>query len=95
MTTKLPINLTNLLQQRTIESERVEYKAGWNPESVIHTLSACANDFHDLGGGYVVVGEIKENSWKGTHLKVLVVPFIGLLQFLSYNQRQLRGIFNG
>ncbi len=26
-TIKLPINL---LQQRTIESERVEYKGGWN-----------------------------------------------------------------
>ena len=94
-TIKLPINLINLLQQRTIESERVEYKAGWNPERVIHTLSAFANDFHNLGGGYAVVGEIKENSCKITHLKVLVVPFIGLLQFLSYNQRQLRGIFNG
>lgn len=92
---KLPINLTNLLHQRTIESERVEYKAGWNPESIMHTLSAFANDFHDLGDSYAVVGEIKENSWKGTHLKVLAVSFIGLLQFLSYNQRQLRGIFNG
>lgn len=87
--------LTNLFHQRSIESEHVEYKAGWNPESVIHTLSACANDFHDLGDSYAVVGEIKENSWKGTHLKVLVVPFIGLLQFLSYNQRQLRGTYNG
>lgn len=27
-TTKLPINLDSLLHQRTIESERVEYKAG-------------------------------------------------------------------
>lgn len=93
--TKLPINLPNLLQQRTIESERAEHKADWDPESVIHTLSAFANDFHDLDDSYAVVGEIKENSWKGTHLKVLVVPFIGFLQFLSYNQRQLRGIFNG
>ncbi len=58
---KLPINLINLLQQRTIESERVEYKAGWNPESVIHTLSAFANDFHDLDDSYAVVGEIDEN----------------------------------
>lgn len=47
---KLPINLTNLLHQRTIESERVEYKAGWNPESIVHTLSAFANDFHKLDG---------------------------------------------
>ena len=52
----LPINIDRLLRQRTIESERVEYKAGWNPESVLHTLGAFANDFHNLGGGYVVLG---------------------------------------
>lgn len=67
---KLPINLANLLHQRTIESERVEYRAGWNPENIVHTLSAFANDFHNLGGGYVVLGETKENS-----CKVLVIPF--------------------
>lgn len=27
---KLPINLHDLLRQRTVEGERVEYKAGWN-----------------------------------------------------------------
>jgi len=41
---------------------RAEHKADLDPESVIHTLSAFANDFHNLGGGYVVVGKIKENS---------------------------------
>lgn len=49
--TKLPININKLLHQCTIENERVEYKTDWNPESVIHTLSACANDIHNLGGG--------------------------------------------
>lgn len=29
MSTKLPINLTDLLRQRTVEGERIEYKAGW------------------------------------------------------------------
>lgn len=62
MAAKLPINIDNLLHQRTIESERVEYKAGWNPESVIHTLPAFANDFHNLGGGYVVIGVAEENG---------------------------------
>ena len=52
----LPINLHHLLQHRTIESERVEYKAGWNPTGVLHSLCAFANDFHNLGGGYVVLG---------------------------------------
>ena len=56
MTVALPINIDGLLRRRTIESERVEYKAGWNAESVLHTLGAFANDFHNLGGGYVVLG---------------------------------------
>ena len=56
MTVALPVNIDNLLRRRTIESERVEYKAGWNPQSVLRTLGAFANDFHNLGGGYVVLG---------------------------------------
>ena len=52
----LPINLQDLLRQRTIEGERVEHKAGWNPLPVLHTICAFANDFHNLGGGYVVLG---------------------------------------
>ena len=56
MTANLPINLHDLLRQRTIEGERVEYKAGWNPQSVLHTKCAFANDFHNLSGGYVVFG---------------------------------------
>ncbi len=59
MTGKLPININHLLRQRTIEGERVEYKAGWNPQNVLHTICAFANDFHNLGGGYVVLG-VKE-----------------------------------
>ncbi len=56
MTGTLLINLQDLLLQRTIEGERVEYKAGWNPQGVLHTVCAFANDFHNLGGGFVVLG---------------------------------------
>ena len=42
---KLPININDLLSQRTIESERIEYKTDWNPEAVMHTICAFANDF--------------------------------------------------
>ncbi len=62
MTAKLPINLYDLLRQRTIEGERVEYKAGWNPQSVLRTICAFANDFHNLGGGYVVLGVEERNG---------------------------------
>ena len=57
MTSKLLINLEDLLRQRTVEGERIEYKAGWNPDAIIRTLCAFANDFENLGGGYVVIGQ--------------------------------------
>ena len=57
MTSKLPVNLTDLLRQRSVEGERIEYKAGWNPDPVIRTLCAFANDFENLGGGYVILGQ--------------------------------------
>ena len=56
MSETLPINIDSLLRRRTVESDRVKYKGGWNPESVLHALGAFANDFHNLGGGYVVLG---------------------------------------
>lgn len=56
-TSKLPINLDDLLRQRTVERDRIEYKAGWNPDATIRTLCAFANDFENLGGGYVIIGQ--------------------------------------
>ena len=57
MSGKLPINIDDLLRQRTVEGDRIEYKAGWNPDATIRTLCAFANDFENLGGGYVVIGQ--------------------------------------
>ena len=45
MSSKLPINLETLLRQRKVECERIEYKRGWNPDPILRTLSAFANDF--------------------------------------------------
>lgn len=52
----LPINITDLLNKQKIESNRIEFKKGWNPESIYHSICAFANDFDDLGGGYILVG---------------------------------------
>ncbi len=57
MSSKLPFNIDDLLRQRTVEGDRIEYKAGWNPDAIIKTLCAFANDFENLGGGYVVIGQ--------------------------------------
>lgn len=52
----LPINIEQLLDAGTIESSRIEYKAGWNPDAIYRTICAFANDFDNTGGGYVIVG---------------------------------------
>jgi ATP-dependent DNA helicase RecG len=57
MAGKLPLNLNDLLRQRTVEGDRIEYKKGWNPDAIVRTLCAFANDFENLGGGYVVIGQ--------------------------------------
>lgn len=50
------IHLDHLLNGKAVEWERLELKSGWNPLDVLHTVCAFANDFHNLGGGYIVVG---------------------------------------
>ena len=52
----LPISIESLLHGQSVEWERLEFKKGWNPQAVLHTICAFANDFHNLGGGYIVVG---------------------------------------
>ena len=45
-----------MLNKQKIESNRIEFKKGWNPESIYHSICAFANDFDDIGGGYIFVG---------------------------------------
>lgn len=52
----LAINIEDLLNKQKIESNRIEFKKGWNPASIYHSVCAFANDFEDLGGGYILVG---------------------------------------
>jgi len=49
----LVINIEDLLNKQKIESNRIEFKKGWNPASKYHSVCAFANDFDDLGGGYI------------------------------------------
>ncbi|NII27588.1 hypothetical protein HB364_21070 [Pseudoflavitalea sp. X16] len=52
----IPINIDDLVNAKTVESVRIEYKRGWNPEEVIHTMCAFANDINEYGSGYIIVG---------------------------------------
>jgi ATP-dependent DNA helicase RecG len=52
----LPISINKLLRGRVIEWDRLEFKKGWNPEEVIRTVCAFANDVNNWGGGYIIIG---------------------------------------
>lgn len=52
----LAINVNDLINKQKIESNRIEFKKGWNPGSIYHSICAFANDLDDLGGGYIIIG---------------------------------------
>ena len=58
----LPINVRELIENRVVESTRIEYKADWDPEPIIHSITAFANDIDNSGGGYIIVGIEEENG---------------------------------
>ena len=87
----LAINIEDLLTKQRIESNRVEYKAGWNPASIYHSVCAFANDFDDLGGGYIVVGVETDDDTGIAKRPVVGVPvekIDGILQdMVGYNNK--------
>lgn len=88
MSAILPINLEDLLHCRGVESERVEFKATWDATTgpqVLRTLCAYANDFHNLNGGYVVIG-VRERAGRAE------LPPVGLSSSaLAAAQKWIRG----
>ena len=44
------------MSRKSVESERIEYKEGWNPSAIYRAICAFANDFSNIGGGYIIVG---------------------------------------
>jgi len=84
----LPINLDDLMSARTVESVRLEFKkTASDPtlEQIIHTICAFANDFHNLNGGYIVLGVEEDNG-------LALLPPVGLEpKNLDKIQKRIRG----
>lgn len=53
-------------------------RRGWNPDPIIRTVCAFANDIENLGGGYVVIGQDCDANGQP------VFPPVGLLDILSF-----------
>lgn len=58
----LPVNIDELIHGNTIEWDRIELKKSWNPESILHSICAFANDINNLDGGYIIIGVEEENG---------------------------------
>lgn len=59
---ELEINIEDLLNKHRIESDRIEFKSGWNPDDIYRSVCAFANDFDNVGGGYIVIGVEEKNG---------------------------------
>ena len=59
---ELEMDVEDLLSKRKLESDRIEFKTGWNPDDIYHSVCAFANDYNNDGGGYIVVGVEEENG---------------------------------
>lgn len=58
----LPINIDDLLNKQKIESNRIEFKRGWNPDKIYYTICAFATDLDNTGGGYILVGVEQDDN---------------------------------
>ena len=67
----IPIKIETLLEGRKVEQNRIEYKEGFNPADIVHTICAYANDIAGVDGGYLVIGVKAENG-------IPVLPPVGL-----------------
>ena len=56
-----------------VEKNRVEYKEGWNPSDITHSICAFANDYANVNGGYIVIGVKEDNG-------VPILPPKGILK---------------
>jgi ATP-dependent DNA helicase RecG len=85
---ELHINLENLIGGRIIESNRIEFKKGWNPGSIYRSICAFANDFDNIGGGYIIIGIEEKNG-------MVIRPVIGLEDNqIDAIQREMIGLNN-
>ena len=58
----LHVDVKKLVEGSIIETNRVEYKTSWNPQKVLHTICAFANDYEETYGGYIVIGVSETNG---------------------------------
>ena len=62
----LHVDIRKLVEGSIIETNRVKYRTSWNPQKVLHTICAFANDYEETYGGYIVIGVSETNGIPNT-----------------------------
>lgn len=51
----IPVNINDLVNATVIESTRIEFKENFNPEPIVRSICAFANDIDNIGGGTLLL----------------------------------------
>ena len=91
----LPLNVEDLLTSRTVESERVEFKEGWNPDAIYRSICAFANDLDNTGGGFILVGVVEAAGIAQRPVKGLTAAELATIQLrmIGFNNL-IRPVYN-
>ena len=84
---ELEVNIEDLLKKERIESDRIEFKSGWNPDDIYHSVCAFANDYNNMGGGYIIVGVKEKDGIAERPVKGIAENLLDKIQkeMLGYN----------
>ncbi len=92
---ELEIGIEDLLNKNRIEKDRIEFKASWNPDDIYHSVCAFANDYDNIGGGYIMVGVEEENGVAVRPVKGVPEAQLDKIQkeILGYNNTMVPSYF--
>ena len=76
----IPVNIEKLIDENIVENVRIEYKNSFNPETVMKSICAFANDLDGYQGGYIVIGIDTEKGLPIKPIKGLNVNEIDKMQ---------------
>lgn len=100
----LLINVNDLLTLQGVESQRVEFKKAWHSKKemkggtywqIIHTITAFANDFYNVNGGYIIIGVEERKDWESQDKRQIVLPPYGVQGNVEKIQKEILGACHG
>lgn len=92
---ELEFGIEDLLNGKRVESDRLEFKAGWNPDDIYPSICAFANDFDNQGGGYIIIGVQEENGIAKRPVKGIEEAELDAIQkdMLGFNKKIIPAYF--